>query len=161
MTENYPWRITLAMTLLHRHERTLYFAYGRNMHLTIMGERCPAADFGSLAVLRDHRIIINRRGVSSVEPEHGHEVHGVLWWLSESCEAALDIVEGVARGHYRKEAAYPHVDAGEVGPALIYRASDLSPGPPRPGYLEALEEAAVQHGFPGTYRAYLSSLRHI
>lgn len=149
------------MTLSHRLERTLYFAYGRNMHVTIMGERCPAADFGSLAILRDHRIIINRRGVSSVEPEGGHEVHGVLWWLSGACEAALDVVEGVAHGHYRKEDAHLHVENGKVGPALIYRANDLSPGPPRPGYLEALEEAALQHGFPDTYRAYLSSLRHI
>ncbi len=149
------------MTLSHRPERTLYFAYGRNMHLRIMKERCPAADFGALAVLRSHRILINARGVSSVEPERGHEVHGVLWWLSGPCEAALDIVEGVARGHYRKEDAHPYVGTEQVGPALIYRASDHSSGPPRPGYLEALEEAAAEHSFPDAYRAFLSSLRHI
>lgn len=149
------------MTFAHRPGRSLYFAYGRNMHMAIMKERCPAADFGSLAILKDHRILINLRGVSSVEPMSGHEVHGVVWWLSGACEAALDVIEGVARGHYLKEDAHPHVESGRVGPALIYRASDSRPGPPRPGYLESLEEAALQHGFPDSYLAYLSGLRHI
>ena len=139
-------------------DRQLYFAYGRNMHLDIMADRCPDAAYAGLAVLDAHRILINGRGVSTVIPDASHRVHGVLWHLTHACEATLDIIEGVAKGHYVRDVAEP---LGTDGPAsaLIYLARDISPGPPRDGYLESLEEAASQHSFPGHYRRHLAGLR--
>lgn len=137
----------------------LYFAYGRNMHPEIMARRCPAAGFVGAAVLPDHRLLINVRGVSTVVPEAGSEVHGVLWRLTPDCEAALDEIEGVARGSYRRGEVRPVVTLEVMEPALIYIASNADPSPPRDGYLESLEEAALHHGFPDAYRSYLSSLR--
>ena len=138
---------------------TLYFAYGRNMHPEIMATRCPAAAFVGAAVLRDHRLLINNRGVSTVVPEEGSEVHGVLWRLTPVCEATLDEIEGVARGSYRRGTARPTAGFDITETVLIYIASNSEPSPPRAGYLESLEEAAQHHGFPEPYRAYLSSLR--
>lgn len=138
---------------------TLYFAYGRNMHPAIMAQRCPAAGFVGAALLPDHRLLINTRGVSTVVPEAGNAVHGVLWRLTPACEATLDEIEGVARNIYRKEEVLPFLDAGAAGPAMIYVASDSTPAPPREGYLESLEEAALHHGFPEDYRSFLAGLR--
>ncbi|MEN3975544.1 gamma-glutamylcyclotransferase family protein [Emcibacter sp. SYSU 3D8] len=137
----------------------LYFAYGRNMHPVIMAQRCPAAGFIGAASLPDYRLLINIRGVSTVVPEAGATVHGVLWRLTQACEAALDEIEGVARGSYRRATARPVADFEVLEPALIYIASNAEPSLPREGYLESLEEAALHHGFPEAYRLYLSGLR--
>ncbi len=139
-------------------DRQLYFAYGRNMHLEIMAARCPDAAYAGLAVLDGHRLLINGRGVSTVIPDRGHQVHGVLWHLTQACEATLDIIEGVAKGHYVRDVAEPAAADGRAS-ALIYLARDVNPGPPRDGYLESLEEAAEHHGFPALYRQHLAALR--
>ena len=140
---------------------TLYFAYGRNMHPEIMGRRCPAAAFVEAATLPDHRLLINVRGVSTVVPEAGSAVHGVLWRLTPVCEAALDEIEGVARGSYRRDTVLPMMIFEVMEPALIYIASNADPGLPREGYLESLEEAALHHGFPEAYRLFLARLRNL
>ena len=137
---------------------SLYFAYGRNMHPEIMARRCPAAGFVGAAVLPDHRLLINVRGVSTVVPEAGSTVHGVLWRLTSICEAALDEIEGVARGSYRRDEVRPVMGGVTLEPALIYIASNTEPSLPREGYLESLEEAAHHHGFPDEYRRFLSAL---
>jgi gamma-glutamylcyclotransferase (GGCT)/AIG2-like uncharacterized protein YtfP len=137
----------------------LYFAYGRNMHPAFMAARAPAAVLVGPALLPDHRLLINGRGVSTVLPEPGAAVHGVLWRLTPACEAALDVVEGVARGIYRKAEVEPLAAGAPAGAALIYVAADSSPSLPREGYLETLEEAAAHHGFPEPYRLFLTGLR--
>ncbi|MEN3952065.1 gamma-glutamylcyclotransferase family protein [Iodidimonas sp. SYSU 1G8] len=134
----------------------LYFAYGRNMHPAIMAQRCPAAGFVGPSALPGHRLLINTRGVSTIVPEAGQIVHGVLWRLTPACEAALDEIEGVARGVYHREMVRP---SGAAAAAMAYVASDIAPALPREGYLESLEEAAAHHGFPEPYRLYLAGLR--
>jgi gamma-glutamylcyclotransferase (GGCT)/AIG2-like uncharacterized protein YtfP len=124
-----------------------------------MARRCPAAGFIGPALLPDHRLLINTRGVSTVVPEAGGAVHGVLWRLSPECEAALDEIEGVARGFYRRDEVCPVTRAGSMEPALIYIATSAEPSLPRDGYLESLEEAARHHGFPEDYRLFLAGLR--
>ena len=138
---------------------TIYFAYGRNMHPEIMARRYPAAEFIGAALLPDHRLLINTRGVSTVVPEAGNAVHGVLWRLSAECEAALDEIEGVARGFYRRDEVHPVMGTEIMGSALIYIATSAEPSLPRDGYLESLEEAALHHGFPENYRLFLAGLR--
>ncbi len=138
---------------------TLYFAYGRNMHPEIMARRCPAAGFVGAAELPDHRLLINIRGVSTVVPEAGTTVHGVLWRLTPACEETLDEIEGVARGSYRRDTVRPVMNFEAVEPALIYIATNAEPSLPREGYLESLEEAAGHHGFPQAYRLFLAGLR--
>ncbi|MBI1179164.1 MAG: hypothetical protein GC201_01305 [Alphaproteobacteria bacterium] len=137
----------------------LYFAYGRNMHPAIMAERCPAAAFVGPAVLPGHRLLINRRGVSTVVPEPGSEVHGVLWRLTPACEATLDVIEGIGPGHYRKDTVSPVAEPDPGEDAMVYIATDAEPDLPKAGYLESLEEAAAHHGFPDAYRRHLAGLR--
>jgi gamma-glutamylcyclotransferase (GGCT)/AIG2-like uncharacterized protein YtfP len=140
-------------------ETRLYFAYGRNMHPAIMAERCPGAEFVGPAVLPDYRLLINRRGVSTVVPDNGHEVHGVMWRLTDACEASLDVYEGIAADHYRKGEVRPVLAGVPSGPALVYLATDVEPDLPKEGYLEDLEDAAHHHEFPEAYRLFLSGLR--
>ena len=75
--------------------RHAYFAYGSNLCVRQMARRCPDAGDPRPAVLSDHDWLINARGVATVEPFAGNDVHGVLWQLSDHDLATLDSAEGV------------------------------------------------------------------
>jgi gamma-glutamylcyclotransferase (GGCT)/AIG2-like uncharacterized protein YtfP len=134
-----------------------YFAYGSNMDSGQRAVRCPGAERVGVAVLRDYRVLINAQGVGTVIPAKRESVFGLLWRLSEKNVEALDSYEGVASGHYHRE--YVTVDsAGDQIQALVYVATNVAPGKPRPGYLEGVLKAATDVGLPETYIAQLSNM---
>ena len=96
-----------------------------------MARRCPDAGDPRPAVLCDHDWLINERGVATVEPFAGNEVHGVLWQLSDHDLATLDSAEGVPV-RYRRDRLTVHTDDGS-SPAWVYIDHRVTPGPPRPG----------------------------
>ena len=62
--------------LVRRHS---YFAYGSNLCAKQMSRRCPNATDPRPATLADHDWLINERGVATVAPFDGSQVHGVVW----------------------------------------------------------------------------------
>ena len=59
-----------------------YIAYGSNMNLEQMEQRCPGARVTGKGWLRDHRLFFAGRpdaAVASIEPAPGHAVPVVLW----------------------------------------------------------------------------------
>ncbi|WP_343601528.1 poly-gamma-glutamate hydrolase family protein [Mycobacterium sp.] len=135
---------------LRRHP---YFAYGSNLCVRQMARRCPDAADPYPAVLGDHDWLINQRGVATVEPFTGTEVHGVLWQVSDRDLAALDSAEGVPL-RYRRERLTVHTDGGPA-PAWLYVDHRVRPGAPRPGYLERIIDGAVHQGLPGRWIDFL------
>ena len=134
-----------------------YFAYGSNMDTEQMAHRCPGAERVGVAVLPEYRFLINAWGVGTVVPAEQGSVFGLLWRLSDNDVESLDSYEGVASGDYRRE--YLTVDAdGDQIHALVYVASNVTPGKPRPGYLEGVLRAATDVGLPKAYLAELSSV---
>jgi hypothetical protein len=123
-----------------------YFAYGSNIVARQMTHRCPAARPAGLARLDGWRFRIMNRGFATILPDPTAHVLGLIWELTPACEIALDRYEGVHRGLYAKRQI---TVAG--GDALVYVASDLNPGVPKPGYLEAIIAAAEDHGFTPDY----------
>jgi gamma-glutamylcyclotransferase (GGCT)/AIG2-like uncharacterized protein YtfP len=132
-----------------------YFAYGSNMDAHQMAIRCPGAERVGVAVLPDHRVLINAQGVGTVIPAEGKAVFGLLWRLSDKNVAALDAYEGVASGDYRREQVTVDVDGAQIE-AVVYVATDVTPGKPRAGYLEVVLKAAAEVGLPESYLAELS-----
>jgi hypothetical protein len=128
-----------------------YFAYGSNMSLTQMADRCPAARMVDGAVLADHRFIIAVRGYANVVPAPGDAVFGILWDLTPSDEASLDGYEGVRPGLYTKAECEVLTTGGKTVRALVYLAAESGTGPPQPGYLEGIVGAARLHGLPADY----------
>lgn len=126
--------------------RHLYFAYGSNVSIEQMAQRCPDAVDPRPAVLSDHDWLINERGVATVEPAAGNQVHGVLWQLSEHDLATLDSAEGVPV-RYRRDRLTVHTDEGPAR-AWVYIDHRVTPGPPRPGYLAKVINGAIHHGLP-------------
>jgi gamma-glutamylcyclotransferase (GGCT)/AIG2-like uncharacterized protein YtfP len=132
-----------------------YFAYGSNMDEHQMAIRCPGAERVGIAVLPDHRVLINAQGVGTVIPAKGKSVFGLLWRLSDRNIEALDAYEGVASGDYRREQVIVDIDGVQID-ALVYVATNVTPGKPRAGYLEVVLKAAAEVGLPESYLAELS-----
>jgi phage replication-related protein YjqB (UPF0714/DUF867 family) len=130
-----------------------YFAYGSNLCVRQMTRRCPDADDPRPAVLTDHDWLINERGVATVEPVAGSEVHGVLWQVSDDDLNILDSAEGVPV-RYRRDRLTVHTDGGP-SPAWVYIDHRVTPGPPRPGYLPRIIDGAIHHGLPQRWIDFL------
>src|SRR5579884_4304702 len=134
--------------------RHSYFAYGSNLCVRQMALRCPDAADPRPAVLSDHDWLINQRGVATVEPFAGTQVHGVLWQISDHDLATLDSAEGVPV-RYRRDLLTVSTDDGPSD-AWVYIDLSVTPGPPRPGYLERIIDAACRHGLPNRWIEFLS-----
>ncbi|OCB20011.1 replication protein [Mycobacterium malmoense] len=133
--------------------RHAYFAYGSNLCVRQMAQRCPDAADPRPAVLSDHDWLINQRGVATVEPCAGNQVHGVVWQISDGDLGTLDSAEGVPV-RYRRDRLTVHTDDGP-SPAWVYIDHRVTPGPPRPGYLPTIIDGAVQHGLPQRWIDFL------
>ena len=130
-----------------------YFAYGSNLDVTQMTRRCPDATQPRPATLADHDWLINERGVATVEPLDGAQVHGVLWQVSDHDLTVLDSAEGVPV-RYRRDRMTVHTDEGPAE-AWVYVDHRVEAGAPRPGYLERIIDGAVHHGLPPRWLEYL------
>jgi phage replication-related protein YjqB (UPF0714/DUF867 family)/gamma-glutamylcyclotransferase (GGCT)/AIG2-like uncharacterized protein YtfP len=133
--------------------RQTYFAYGSNLCVRQMAQRCPEATNPRRAVLADHDWLINQRGVATVEPFNGTHVHGVVWQLSDHDLATLDSAEGVPL-RYRRDQLTVHTDDGPSD-AWVYIDHRVNPGAPRPGYLERIIDGALHHGLPQRWIDFL------
>jgi phage replication-related protein YjqB (UPF0714/DUF867 family)/gamma-glutamylcyclotransferase (GGCT)/AIG2-like uncharacterized protein YtfP len=131
-----------------------YFAYGSNLNVSQMAQRCPDAADPRPARLADHDWLINERGVATVEPFDGAHVHGVLWQLNDQDLATLDSAEGVPV-RYRRDRLVVHTDDGPAE-AWVYIDHRVDPGPPRPGYLERIIDGARHHGLPTRWVDFLT-----
>ena len=137
----------------------LYFAYGSNMDIAQMADRCPDAIFVETATLQGYEFELDCTGAATVVESHGSTVYGVLWFISESDEKELDRYEGVRSGCYRK-AVLPVLDGkGGSLPALVYVSNrDVHDGITyRSGYMPKIIANAKRLGFS---EEYIQNLEH-
>ena len=78
----------------------LYIAYGSNLNLPQMEQRCPYAKVVGASEIKNYELLF--RGVATVEPKEGATVPVLLWKIEPLDEAALDRYEGWPH-LYRKE----------------------------------------------------------
>ena len=81
-------------------KRKFYIAYGSNLNIEQMAERCPTARVVGTTVLDDYQLVFQR--VATIVPRPGAKVPVAIWEIDEECEEALDIYEGYPH-LYRKE----------------------------------------------------------
>ena len=81
-------------------KRYLYFAYGSNLWLPRMRERCPDAWTRGGATLNGYRLV--ERLYADIEKHAGAHVQGVLYSVTAADIASLDRFEGLAKGVYRR-----------------------------------------------------------
>ena len=136
----------------------LYFAYGANMDLAGMAERCPLSRPLGRGRLPRHRILVMAEGFASIAPEPRENVHGVLWDLALRDVRALDQFEDVSRGLYKKDQLPVQRAPFGSARALVYVGHWTRPGAPAPEYLAGMIAAARYWALPAAYVACLENL---
>lgn len=81
----------------------VYFAYGSNLHLRQMANRCPESRLLGIGRLWGYWWQINERGYANVVEHIASHVDGICYLPNETDEAHLDINEGVGVGAYEKQ----------------------------------------------------------
>ena len=123
----------------------LYFAFGSNLHLGQMAERCPESRYVGVARLYDWQFQINNRRYANVVRSRGSWVEGLVYRLSLTDEASLDKSEGVPTA-YQKETLYVELSTTpieHVARAVPELAKELE-APPRHD-----NSGGFQHHFRG------------
>ena len=101
----------------------LYFAFGSNLHLAQMAQRCPESRYIGIAHLHNYRFQINERGYANVLPSRDGDddhVEGMVYLLSLNDEVTLDRYEGVPVAYQK------HILPLEVFTAAIYHVGRIS-----------------------------------
>jgi gamma-glutamylcyclotransferase (GGCT)/AIG2-like uncharacterized protein YtfP len=93
----------MASRSARRPDRWYYFAYGSNMSLKQMAERCPSSLFMGKGRIDGYRWQINQRGVANVVECWGDYVEGLVYQIDAKDKRQLDRSEGVALGFYNDE----------------------------------------------------------
>ena len=92
-----------------------YFAYGSNLDLSQMRERCPSFEAVGKAILPGYRWQINARGFANILPSAVDYVEGVLYKLSATEQQSLDVFEAP----YSKKIVTVKINGSQVE-ALVY-----------------------------------------
>jgi gamma-glutamylcyclotransferase (GGCT)/AIG2-like uncharacterized protein YtfP len=115
----------------------LYFAYGSNMWIKQMNNRCTCHRFFGNGILTGYRWIISSRGYANIVKSPSDWVCGVVYEISESDENSLDIFEGLGNGLYRKELLNVEVD-GFPKNCLTYIDPIKKEGLPKAEYIKRI-----------------------
>lgn len=80
--------------------KRLYFAYGSNLNLSQMKQRCPHSKVVAASMLKDYELQFWH--VATIVPKKGAEVPILVWEIDQKDECSLDRYEGFPN-LYRKE----------------------------------------------------------
>ena len=131
-------------------EETLYFAYGSNINLEQMRERCPDAKVVGPVTLADYELQFRGNGFATIAPKKGSIVHGLLWKLTPACVQALDRYEGYPR-HYIKSPVPIRTEDGSKISVMAYIMAEPTcrqPALPYPSYYRAIQQGFEANGLP-------------
>lgn len=132
-----------------------YLAYGSNLNLPQMRERCPHAMPLGITDLQDWRLVFRGRGGGfylNIEPAPGYWVPAAVWSVDEADELALDIYEDYPEFYFKKPL---HVTCREPEngrerrlEAFVYIMREgFQAGPPTEEYMEACLEGYQNFDF--------------
>jgi len=102
-------------------KKKLYLAYGSNMNLVQMANRCPTAAVVGASEMKDCRLLFrgaHASAVATVEPFKGGRVPVLVWEITPADEFNLDRYEGYPY-FYRKETVKVKLD-GKTVSAMVY-----------------------------------------
>ncbi len=121
----------------------IYLAYGSNLNMRQMRQRCPRATPIAKFLLQDWRLVF--RGVADIIEEPGAEVAVGAWRITRECEAALDRYEGF-RAHDPEGSMYRKVYIDMNEPisgehrVMFYTMNSTGIMPPSEGYFDSILE---------------------
>ena len=129
-------------------EENLYFAYGSNLDLEQMAQRCPDAEIVGPVRLENYELRFRGSGFATVAPKKGSTVHGLVWKLTPNCEQSLDRYEGYPHFYYKTELELPLAETGKKLTAFVYiMHEERKLGIPTSAYIRTCVDGYRQFGF--------------
>jgi len=119
-----------------------YIAYGSNMNIEQMSQRCPGSVKVGTVALSNHRLVFRKH--ATIEVAYGYHVPVVVWKITARDEAVLDIYEGVPR-YYRKEYILLKIN-GKVHDALVYIMNGSGQSAPAQHYYDVIKDGYESAG---------------
>ena len=132
-----------------------YVAYGSNLYVELMQERCPDAELVGTAVLSDYRLLYKGKWSESwltIEHSEGGKVPVAIWLVSRRDEMMMDRYEAYPVLYYKEDLLLSEVDCGDSRleniPAFVYIIqSDNIPAIPSAAYVAECMEGYRRFGF--------------
>lgn len=150
----------------NNNEKILYLGYGSNMSEEYMKEYAPSLEYVMNAQLPNYEIQFTKYstnmkgGISSIIEKPGGMVYAVLYWISKKEMEALDILEDVPLGIYKRETFQVLGDDGKWYAADLYRvANPKGPYTPSKQYLDIIIAGATEHSINKDWIARLKKAR--
>jgi gamma-glutamylcyclotransferase len=141
----------------------LYFAFGSNLSIAQMRERCPGSEPVGPALLDGRALGFSYYsqnfppgGAADVVGSEGAQVWGALYRLTEQDLARLDRFEHVGNGGYRRIEIEVEHESGPVE-ALCYEVAERLDFEvaPTAEYRLLMLDGSLEHGLPDTWLGYL------
>ena len=147
-------------------EFVLHFGYGSNMSESYMRQYTPSLKYVMNAQLPNFEIQFRKYsknmggGISSIIEKPGGMVYGVMYYITKNEIEALDILEDVPLGIYKRETFQVLGDDGKWYAADLYRVSEPK-GPYRPAkkYLDIMIAGAIEHNINKAWLETLKKMR--
>ena len=127
--------------------RRLYIAYGSNINLEQMANRCPNSKVVGKEMLKDYELEF--RGVATIVPNDKSEVPVLIWEIDGRDEYSLDRYEGFPN-LYRKELFEIEVD-GEKKECMAYLMNNGHISPPTSYYYSVINQGYEANGMDKSY----------
>ena len=116
--------------------KRLYIAYGSNINLEQMANRCPNSKIVSKEMLKGYELEF--RGVATIVPKENAEVPVLIWEIDGRDEHSLDKYEGFPN-YYRKELFEIDVN-GEKKECMAYLMNGGHISPPMSYYYNVIKQ---------------------
>jgi hypothetical protein len=138
-------------------EKRPYFAYGSNMSLEQIKDRCPSCEFKGVAVLNGKKVVCNKLSKNKIDHFAGlvdsptDQVMGVLYQLSSEDISYLD---GKEKGYHRNTGEFLVEEIGTGRPIDCFTylvTNPVTPHRPTAEYLERILKGCRDHEFPEEY----------
>ena len=144
-----------------------HFAYGSNLSTRFIRDYTPSAAFVMRAELPNYEVGFHHYsenlggGISSIVESPGPLVRGVIYEVQESELEALDVIESVPQGLYRRDTFLVLGEDGRWHGGDLYRVSKPSgPYAPSTSYVDYMIEGAREHGLDAEYIDELVAIRN-
>lgn len=139
-----------------------YIAYGSNLNIAQMDERCPGAQPVCSATLKGFELVFRKSSTGfylSVDPQEGSNVDVVVWKITREDERELDCREGFPWCYRKQDQEVTVQGEGEdkiIKGIMYFLPRDRQMGPCSEGYLNRVLAGYEHFGFDSAplYAAY-------
>lgn len=131
-------------------EEMLYFAYGSNLDLEQMAQRCPDAEIVGPVKLENYELRFRGSGFATVASQEGSVVYGLLWKITPQCEQSLDRYEGYPHYYPKETVAVKDAGGAEI-PVMVYIMAEpycRRPALPFSYYYRVIQRGFEANGLP-------------